>query len=86
VVSTPQGIDGVPVTPGRECFVKDDIESFAQPLTELLDLGRNRWMSDCAQDLYAAQFAPDVVWAEYQGIFGTAEVPRALPQPQTYAH
>lgn len=85
VVSTPQGIDGVPVTPGRECFVKDDIESFAQPLTELLDPGRNRWMSDCAQDLYAAQFAPDIVWAEYQGIFGMTEVPRALPQPQTYA-
>lgn len=85
VVSTPQGIDGVPVTPGRECFVEEDIESFVHPLTELLDLCRNRWMSDCAQDLYATQFAPDVVWAEYQEIFGMAELPTAMPQPQTYA-
>ena len=86
VVSTPQGIDGVPVTPGRECFVGDDIESLAQPLMELLDVGRNRWMSDCAQDLYAAQFAPDVVSAEYQRIFCTTELPAVVPRRQAYAH
>jgi glycosyltransferase involved in cell wall biosynthesis len=72
IVSTQCGIDGVPATPGSECFIEDDITAFVKPLTKLLDIDLNRRMSDCAQKLYAEQFAPEIVWSEYRKIFGTA--------------
>lgn len=71
-VSTSCGIDGVPTTPGSECYVEDDIAAFIEPLTRLLDIDANQRMSDNGQKLYAEEFAPEVVWREYGEIFGTA--------------
>jgi glycosyltransferase involved in cell wall biosynthesis len=85
VVSTRHGIDGVPATAGRECFIEDDVAAFVNPLTQLLDVGLNRRMSHCAQNLYAEQFAPEIVWNEYEAIFGTSKVRIAPLQRQQHA-
>ncbi len=85
IVSTRHGIDGVPATDGRECFIEDDIAAFVSPLTQLLDLDMNCRMSRCAQELYAEQFAPEVVWNQYQEIFGSAK-PRSVSSERQHAH
>jgi len=82
VVSTPVGIEGIPTTPGRECFIEDDIAAFVEPLTQLLDPALNRSVSHEAQRLYTEEFAPEVVWNEYQTIFGTATGETLTRAPQ----
>lgn len=73
IVSTPSGIDGVPAIHGRECFIADDIPAFVEPLLHLCDVDLNNHVSARAQQLYASEFAPDVVWSQYSEIFGSRQ-------------
>jgi glycosyltransferase involved in cell wall biosynthesis len=72
MVSTDCGIDSIPVTPERNVLIANDLREFVSPLIRLLDRDLNDSISVEAQRLYAREFAPDVVWREYGGIFGRA--------------
>lgn len=73
IVSTPWGIEGVPAAHGSECFIVDDVSGFVEPLLDLRDVDLNTRMSQRGQELYAKEFAPEVVWDQYGQIFGTRE-------------
>jgi glycosyltransferase involved in cell wall biosynthesis len=70
IVSTECGVEGIPVTPGLNGLIENDVGEFVEPLIRLLNRDLNRRMSDEAQRLYAEEFAPEIVWREYGAIFG----------------
>lgn len=69
MVSTDCGIDSIPVRPGCDVLIENDVAEFVSPLLRLLDPALNDRISGASQRLYAQEFAPEVVWREYGAIF-----------------
>jgi glycosyltransferase involved in cell wall biosynthesis len=70
IVSTECGVDSIPVTPGYDALIENDLNEFVSPMLCLLEPELNDRISQASQSLYAEEFAPEVVWREYGGIFG----------------
>lgn len=71
MVATDCGIDSIPVMPGRDVLIENDLSDFVSPMLCLLDPALNDRISEASQRLYAKEFAPQVVWREYGVIFGS---------------
>jgi glycosyltransferase involved in cell wall biosynthesis len=71
VIATRAGVDGIPVVPGADCLVEDDLERWPDALHSLLDPARNRAIGDAGRAAFAAHYARDVVFREYDALFGT---------------
>jgi glycosyltransferase involved in cell wall biosynthesis len=68
IVSTSVGIEGVPVSHGRECYIENDIAKFGYWLEQLVDPSRNLEMSTVGQKLFDSYYGRTAVFANYASL------------------
>jgi len=69
IVSTPVGIDGVFIEPGKQCLVAQELQEFPKLMSSLLDPITNEYYSAASREAYESEYAPSIVTAEYARIF-----------------
>lgn len=81
VLATGVAVEGIPVAPDAAdgCAVSDDLAAWPDLVDELLDPAVNAQRSKAALAFYERTYAPDVVRAQYDRIFGLG--PAAAPRP-----
>lgn len=69
LVSTDCGVEGIPVTHGKECYVENDLSQFGLWMERLMNLTENQTMSLAAAELFQHVYSQKPVFENYDSIF-----------------
>lgn len=69
VISTRMGIDSIPVSHGKDCFIEDDLSKFWVWMKILTEEKCNQKMSDAASKSFKCNYSKEVVYDSYDRIF-----------------
>jgi glycosyltransferase involved in cell wall biosynthesis len=69
LVSSAAGVDGTGIVSGREALISDDLASYPELLSAVLDHGVNGRMSEACLDLYEGSYSPEAVAPQYRQVF-----------------
>jgi glycosyltransferase involved in cell wall biosynthesis len=75
-VSTPLGVESVPVTSGEHCIISQ-LEEFPQHMRALMDVTANQRMSDSAHRLFAEHYSKEAIFKQYDRLFPAVGQPDA---------
>ena len=69
LVSTDCGVEGIPVTHGKECYVENDLSQFGLWMERLMNMTENQAMSLAATELFQNFYSQKPVFENYDNIF-----------------
>jgi glycosyltransferase involved in cell wall biosynthesis len=70
ILSTRCGVDGLELRHEVDCIIEDDLDRYPQWMASLLDPELNDRLSRAARSSYETAYATDVVYSEYDRLFG----------------
>ncbi len=71
LVASRAGVDGTGIVPGREALISDDLASYPDLLSHVLEPALNSRMSEACLDLYETAYSPEAVAQQYRQVFMT---------------
>ena len=69
IITTSEGVHGIPIIDGQSMLLEDRIDHFAEPMRRLRDPALNRAVSRAALAVFQAEYGRDAVFLEYDQVF-----------------
>lgn len=83
IITTGEGVHGIPLVDGQSMLLEDRIDHFAEPMRRLRDPALNQAVSRAALAVFQAEYGRDAVFLEYDQVFdpGGRSARFAAPAP-----
>lgn len=69
VISTDFGVEGIPLEPGLDCLVENDLGQYPRLMSEVAEAGYNQRLSRRAREFYTGNYSKEKVFQEYDELF-----------------